>query len=333
MLQLKNPTPFAASLMLLPDMNGVDALFGIVKGTFAVGPQLTIAEEQVPVTMADQHYGEPATTSIRAPSDVGLGKPGTDVVMIGSAWAPDGRPIWQSDVTLSVGSVSRTVRVFGDRVWESGAAGATIAWVAPFVRMPLVWERAFGGTDQTEKGPRTEPRNPVGTGFRASGGSKPLVGLPLPNVEDPSALITSPGETPSPAGFGPIAAHWEPRTKFVGTYDEHWQRNRAPYLPADFDPRFFHFAPSSLAMPRLRGDEPVAVAGVTPEGSLRFWLPRLSVALAYRRESGDDVQPCALETVIIEPDARRVVLVWRAALSCDKQALKIREVEVMTQAA
>lgn len=333
MFQLKNPTALAASLMLLPDMNGIDTLFGVVKGTFTLGPRLTLADEQVPVTMADQHYGDPAKTSIRAPSDVCLGKPGTDVVMVGSAWAPDGRPTWQADVTLAVGARSKTVRVFGDRVWDTSAAGATIAWVAPFIQMPLVWERGFGGTDHTDKGPRAEPRNPVGTGFRAGGGTRPLAGMPLPNIEDPAALITSPGDSPAPTGFAPVAPNWEPRTTFVGTYDDQWQRSRAPYLPADFDPRFFHFAPSALAMPRLRGDEPVVVDGATPEGSLRFWLPRFSVALTFRRDSGDEVRPCALETVIIEPDERRLVLVWRGALNCDKQALKIREVAVSANAA
>lgn len=328
MLQIKNSTSLASSLMLLPDVSGVDTLFGVVKGTFDLGPRLTLADEQVPVTMADEHYGDASKTSIRAPSDVCLGKPGTDVVLIGSAWASDGRPTWQSDVTLSVGSASKTVRVFGDRVWNASAAGASIAWVSPFVQMPLTWERSYGGTDITEKGPRAEPRNPVGTGFRANGGSKRLGGMPLPNLEDPTALIGSAGDAPPPAAFAPVAPNWEPRTKYVGTYDDTWQRSRAPYLPADFDPRFFHFAPSSLAMQRLLGGEPVAIDGASPDGSLRFWLPRTSVTLTYRRDSGEDVRPCALETVIIEPDARRLVLVWRAALTCDKQALKIKEVEV-----
>jgi hypothetical protein len=34
------------------------------------------------------------------------------------------------------------------------------------------------------------------------------------------------------------------------------------------------------------------------------------------------------DTVIIEPDADRVVAVWRAALPCDKKALKVKEIAV-----
>lgn len=329
MLQLKNATPFAAKLMLLPDADGIDTLYGVVKATFKIGPRLTVAEEQTPVIMADQHYGEPPTSSIRASSDVCLGKPGTDVVMVGSAWSPDGRPVWQSDVSLSVGPLRKTVRVFGDRVWETGAAGSAMVWVAPFVRMPITWERAFGGTDVTEKGPSAEPRNPVGTGYHASGSGKDMVGMPLPNVEDPRALLTSPRESPSPAGFAPIAPHWEPRKRFAGTYDESWQQTRAPYLPADFDTRFFHFAPEGLVSPRhLEGGEAVEVVGATPEGILRLQLPAMRIWLEFRLTSSRERRRAVLDTVILEPDEERLILVWRATLRCDKQALKIREVGI-----
>lgn len=329
MLQVKNSTPFAATLMVLPDVAGIDTVYAVVKGTFAIGPRLLPADEQVPVTMADQHYADPATSSIRAPSDVCLGKPGTDVVLIGSAWSPDGRPTWQMDVSLTVGTLSKTVRVLGDRVWESNGSGTSMAWVAPFVRMPLVWERAFGGSDKTEKGPRAYPRNPVGTGLRVSGGTKPLAGMPLPNVEDPQALVSGPGDSPEPAGFAPIAPHWDPRKSFAGTYDESWQRNRAPYLPSDFDPRFFHYAPAGqLAATPLTGGEPVEVLGASADGPLRFTLPRLAIQTTFRRNGGEDVRRAALESVLIEPDARRVVLVWRAALNCDKQVLKMKQVDV-----
>lgn len=328
MLQLKNKTPFAASLMLLPDANGIDTLYAVIKGSFQIGARLALADEQVAVTMTDQHYGDPATSSIRVPSDVCLGKPGTDIIMLGSAAAPNDHPAWQVDVSLSVGSCAKTLRVFGDRVWDTSSGVASMTWVAPFVRMPLVWERSFGGSDATEKGTACDGRNPVGVGFRASGGTKPVRGMAVPNVEDPAALITSPSDAPSPAGVGAVAPHWEPRKAFAGTYDDAWQRARAPYLPADFDARFFHFAPTGLVSPTpLRGGEPVEICGATPEGTLRFMLPEITLRLTYRKEQGNVDRRPALDTVVIEPDARRVILVWRAALSCDKAGLKIREVE------
>ena len=329
MLQLRNATPFQGSLLLLPDEDGIDTLFAVVKGTFRLRPGLAVAEAQVPIAAADQHHGDPAASSIRVPSDVCLGKPGTDVVLLGSAWAPGGRPAWHADVSVEVGPLAKRARVHGDRVWRATATGTAVAWVAPFERMPLAWERSFGGHDVTERGPAAEPRNPVGTGFRARDGAGPYDGMPLPNVEDPAALITSWRETPPPCGFAPVAAHWEPRKSFAGTYDDAWQRERAPYLPADFDPRFFHLAPAGLASARpLEGGEPVRLRGVTPDGELSFHLPALRVEAAFRLDGGTEVRPAALDTVLLEPDAERVVLVWRARLRCDKKALKVREVAV-----
>jgi hypothetical protein len=328
MLQLNNTTPFEAAIMLLPDAEGIDTIFAVVKATFDVGETLTVAEPQVPVVLADKHHGDPAATSIRVPSDVCLRKPATDVLLVGSACAPDGRPTWQSDVSLAAGPVSKTVRVFGDRVWESGPAGTTMTWVAPFERMPLTWERAYGGADQTDKGPAADPRNPVGAGFRVRGSARPVAGSRLPNIEDPAALISSPTDAPAPAGFAAVAPHWEPRKSYAGTYDAAWQQHRAPYLPIDFDPRFFQLAPPGLTVPGyLRGGEVIDVRGATPSGRLRFALPACSVQVTYRLSSGVQESPVVLDTVIVEPDAPRVVLVWRASLRCDKKALKVDEVK------
>jgi hypothetical protein len=329
MLQLRNRTGLAGMLVAAPDADGVDTLYAILKGTFDIARGIVLAEKQVPVTAAPIHYGDPAKTSARMPSDVALVKPGTDVLLVGSAHAPGGRPTWQMDVSLVAGPVSKTVRVSGDRVWESGAGGATVSWVAPFERMPLVWERAYGGTQETEAGPRTESRNPVGVGFRAKGGDRALVGLPLPNVEDPSAVISSPRDTPPPAGFAPIEAHWEPRRSYAGTYDERWQRERAPFLPADFDARFLQVAPPGMIVPGyLRGGERIDVRGATPSGTLTFALPRARVEVSYVFDSGSETRVANLDTVLIEPDAARVILVWRSALACDKKLLRVREVAV-----
>lgn len=334
MLQIRNATPFKAMIMLLPDAAGIDTLYTVVKATFRIDDPECPADEQVPVVMADEHFADPATSSIRAPSDVGLGKPGTDVLLIGSAWAPDARPTWQMDVSVAVGSLGKTVRVFGDRVWDGRSGVATMSWVAPFTRMPLVWERAYGGADDTERGRSAEPRNPVGTGYLAAKATRPIDGLRVANVEHPASLISGPGDRPAPAGLAPVAPHWSPRVSFAGTYDDAWQASRAPYLPEDFDARFFHVAPDGLSSPApLQGGEPVELRGVTPDGLVQFTLPRRRVRVDYRLEHGVEARFARLETVLFEPDAGRFVMVWRAALPCDKRALKIREVGTSVLAA
>ncbi|HET6763128.1 MAG TPA: DUF2169 domain-containing protein [Longimicrobiaceae bacterium] len=336
MLQLVNDTGLAATIFAAPNPDGVESLYTVVKGTFALD-RLDAwgiparADEQVPPVLADEHHGDPAATSIRVPSDVSLMKPGTDVLLVGSAYAPGGRPATWMDVALTAGPLHRTVRVFGDRVWRAGAT-ATPSSPQPFERMPLVWERAFGGTDRAGDALRGEARNPVGAGFRAPDGEKPLDGLPLPNLEDPADPIVAWSQLPAPAGFAPLSPHWLPRRAWAGTYDDAWQSGRAPYLPADFDPRFFQLAPEGLVAPGwFQGGEVVSVSGATPDGRLLFRLPSLPVQVEYRLDGGAESPAVRLDTVLIEPDASRVVLVWRTVLACDKKLLKVREIAVRAE--
>lgn len=330
MLQLVNRTGLAASVFATSDARGIETLLTIVKGTFDLrrldeGGMPAPAAEQVPVAAADEHHGDPETSSIRIPSDFSLGKRGTDVLLNGTAHAPRGGRVSWMDVTLAAGPLRKTVRVFGDRAWDAKAATPTPP--APFERMPLVWERAYGGSD----GEETEERNPVGRGFRAPGREAPPDEFAFPNLEDPFHPLTSWDHAPPPAAFAPVASHWLPRRPWAGTYDNAWRETRAPYLPADFDARFFQVAPEGLVAPGFfAGGEPVEVHGATPDGPLRFALPALPVQVAYRLDSGTETPPVELETVLVEPDARRVVLVWRAALACDKRLLRVREITVRT---
>jgi hypothetical protein len=326
MLQFRNETGFEGTVFASADPDGVDSLYAVIKGTFDLARGLAVADEQVPIVAADEHYGDPAASSIKAPSDICLMKPGTDVLLIGQAHAHRGQPAAHVDVHLEVGPVHKIVRVFGERYWQANATGVSITSPEPFTAMPLVWERAFGGTEATEQGPDAEPRNPVGRGFRSAHSERPLDGLPLPNLEDPFSPIESWKQRPAPVCFAPIAAHWQPRASWAGTYDERWQQDRAPYLPRDFDPRFFQVAPPGLVAPPLRGGERVEVLGAHPWGRLSFALPTVQVGVTYQVNGSSQPRPARLDTVIIEPEAARVVLVWRSVLACDKQLLRVREV-------
>src|SRR5687768_9530824 len=102
MLQIENATPFAAKLMPLSDREGVETLYAVVKGTFILGARPAVADAQVPVALVDEFHGEPATSSVRVPSDVSLEKPGTDVLLHGSAWGLRGRAVTEMDVRLRV---------------------------------------------------------------------------------------------------------------------------------------------------------------------------------------------------------------------------------------
>ncbi len=325
MLQLQNDTPFKTAIAVLPDRAGVDTLYVIVKATVALRPNLALAEVQLPPTLADEYYGEPGASSLKYGSEMHIGKAGTDVLLIGSAWAPGKRPLQRMQVTMAVAGRQRAILVTGDRVWRDGRPSDP----KPFESMPLVWERAFGGVHRNGDKVQAEERNPVGCGLAGGRSAQDMEGMPVPNLEDPPSPLQQVGQTPAPACFAPIAPSWLPRRAFAGTYDERWQRSRAPYLPDDFDPRFFQSAAPEFAFDRyLRPGEPVQVAGVMPDGPISFAVPESYLRIAVTIAGATQEPAAHLETLAIQPDKNRVCFTWRAAVPCDRKALKIEKIVV-----
>lgn len=335
MLEIANRTPFPTQLSPSLDKSGLDWANVAVKGTFTIARgAATIAEEQLPIWEQDIHWGDPATSSVRYASDLGPQKPGTDVALLGHAYAEGGRGR-AVDVGIQVGTLRKVLRVHGDRRWFRCLASWTASAATEFDRMPLVWERAFGGRDETG-GPRPafEPRNPVGTGYAASASRARLDGLALPNLEDLRDPITAWDSRPAPACFGFVGPHWSPRSRYAGTYDEAWQAERLPHLPLDFDERFHNAAvPELVARPHLVGGERVAIAGACAEGPIAFALPAVDLRVTAWIRGRETAARAILDTVVIEPDDLRVSLTWRASFPCPRRFLQLEAVVVRMEKA
>ncbi|MBV9122841.1 MAG: DUF2169 domain-containing protein [Planctomycetes bacterium] len=328
-----NQTPFAADHSWIRDKDGAEVWVVAVKATFLVRPDGTteIAPEQVPVTLVPQYRGDPAASSLLYDSDVYHTKPTTEVLLNGHAYAPGDKPATQVDVTMKVGPIKKTLRVTGDRVWKIGALTNRASEPKLFEKMPLIYERAYGGREEAGDDPTKqngEVRNPVGVGFATSPGN--LADKPLPNVEDPRNLIGLLRMQTKPAGFGPIAPHWQPRVKWGGTYGDKWLQERQPLLPEDFDERFYLSAPEDQQAPAyLKGGEPVELVNLTPGGVLIFPLPRLAFGFQTRFSRGEVVRHRAkLHTVILEPDVPRVLMVWHTHLPCHPRVLKLQRTTI-----
>lgn len=332
MLQLKNHSPFSPAINLFPDENGIDTIYVVVKATFTMGEQVQLAPKQKPPQMEDEYWDEPGLSSIRYMSEMHLRKPYTDIILNGHACAPNNKPVTQIDCGVKVGNYMKTARVFGERHWETlGPSNPK-----PFLKIPLIYENAYGGTclqTKKENGKEVKERimhtiNPVGRGYRKVG-TDPINGHLLPNIEDPNKLISTTLDKPAPVGFGFISPTWLPRIKFAGTYDAAWQKNRAPYLPKDFDNRFFNAAaPELTCKSYLKGGESVMLVNFTPGKPVQFSLPvcqlNCEINVAGRTETPD----FNLETVMFEPDELLFTMTWRTQLNCDKQALKVSEIHI-----
>jgi hypothetical protein len=323
-----NNTPFAVERGWVRDRAGAEIWVVAVKGTFAIGPEgsLALADAQEPVRRTPEFARDPASSSMVYDADLGHPKPTTDVIVNGHAYAPGGRPATRVEVAMRVGPVAKSLQVVGDRHWRPGPLGPVASSATPFLTVPLVYERAYGGRirGRDSRVLAFDDRNPAGPGFAVD--PDLAVGLPLPNVEHPGAQLTLWLQRPEPAGFAAIARHWVPRARLAGTYDERWRREKLPLPPDDFDERFYLCAPVDQQAPApLQGGEPVDLRNLTAEGRLTFRLPKLVVGLRTRFTDGGVVHHRAgLHTVIVEPDVPRLMVVWHAALPCHHKVLKLR---------
>jgi hypothetical protein len=309
---LENRTPFEATTFVFPDADGQEVLLVVMAATFAAidSVDLQLSDTPSPIRSSDQYRGDPASSSTAFEADLALMKPFVDVLVNGHAYAPRGVETSQVQVRVAVGDIDKTLMVTGDR----NPSGSTLT----FRTMPLIFERAFGGTDA--KG-RVERRNPVGVGFNGALSADPSIQTVAPNIEYPK-----PAERTLPGGFGPVGRGWQPRIDFAGTYDEAWLDNQWPLLPTDFDPRHYQAAPIDQQSRTIRGGETVHVVNMTPSGLWRFKLPTLDVAVWLLYEGQQQVAKLSMDTVLLEPDNYRVTLTSRLSVRTVRNSMPLREV-------
>ena len=323
-LELSNNTPFSCEQLPLTNKKGANILRIVLKGAYQLNDQgqLEVAQEQPEIVMEDIDWGEPAESSVRYESDITLDKPFTDLIVNGHAYAPPGHLVRHMEVELTYQrQFTKRLRVFGNRVWTKGFIGWGMTRPQPFEKMPIVYDRAYGGSD--EQG--SEPRNRIGTGY-TSKLNKDFTGLPVPNVEFPNKLIKNPRNEPPPAGFGVVSKNWEPRLSFAGTYDDAWLEDDFPLLPGDFDMRFNQsVTPDQWIKGRPKGGEIVEIKGMTPEGIFRIKLPVCEMKMSLHYTDHSEEKMMDLDTVLIEPDEKKLILTWRATADIHGDPFKLDE--------
>src|ERR1700674_389857 len=109
-MELLNATKMQAGYTMGMRPDGRELLVVVIKGTFempkgAEEPQL--AEEQVPLVEADTFTGKPGLSAPIYESDYTPVKPRCDVLLLGSAYAPDGRPADRVRVSLRVAQMHK----------------------------------------------------------------------------------------------------------------------------------------------------------------------------------------------------------------------------------
>lgn len=334
-MELVHATGMHAEYGLGARVDGRELLVTVIKGTFSFpqsGAEAPLAPQQEPVAFADTFSGEPGLSAPVYECDFAPRKPRCDVLLLGSAHAPGGRPVTQLPVSLQVGTWSKAFRVVGDRYWIKSLNTLHATAAQPFLSLPISYERAFGGVDAGPRnagGPVPFRFNPVGRGFCPHPNAEALDGRPLPNTEEAGTPFKRPDGAYRPMAFGPIGRNWLPRATLAGTYDADWQENVFPALPRDFDEGYHQSAPADQQIPYPEGGEPVILTHLTPEGRTGFRLPARDFRVWYLKQDGAEIEVRAvIDTLVIEPDLRRFLVVWRAAHALDRDIFEVEQIVV-----
>jgi len=205
--------------------------------------------------------------------DPGFPKASPEILIAGEARAPSGTSVKAQEIGVSVGPMTRKATVFGDRHWVNDNGEVKLTDATPYEAIPLTPDRAFGN--------ETHSLNPAGRGCNPQYILDHFGYAPLPNIENPDALIKLPTDQPAPVLFGPLSHEHPLRKSKVGQPSFDWIRTSFPEPPPGFDSAYYNVGPAEqrLAQP-LEGTEAVNVWGMSSEHPvIRSRLPGLRVRL------------------------------------------------------
>jgi hypothetical protein len=296
--------PFSAGTVLWQAQSGAPTLTVCVRGTFTLTPgrEAELADVQEPVT-ADRHLDDDARQSLYTASDLVPYKPRVDVVLVGSAFAADQRPVEALVARISLDGLDKSLGVIGDRVWIEGPDGPEPSAPRPFARMPLRYERAARASD-----------NPLG--FDLTGA--PVAGaLALPNLEaadDEIGLART-------VGFGPVLPTASARRGLLQPDGRAWVEGggRSP-APGGLDFAFYNAAPRDQQIDLVHAGGALLLENLSPRHArLETRLPTVRPKAFLVPGDLDRGIEIALrcDTVWIDTDRGLLTLSWRGFLAVD----------------
>ncbi|MGX8009530.1 DUF2169 family type VI secretion system accessory protein [Mesorhizobium sp. ORM8.1] len=332
-MQIWNQMGYPHEYTTATDVAGHEHIVVIVKGTFdfpsALGGTVRKSAQQVPLVMADILTGTPGFSATLWESDFAFRKPRCDVIVNGLAYAPGGRPAVRVPVGIKVGNWSKLFEVVGHREWRAVGPVFTATAPAPFLKLPISYDVAWGGVDRLDpedKLPASYKYNPMGTGWSRARNQRFIPGLRLPNTQAVGEEIRSPFGDYKPMSFGPMGRGWPGRIEYGGTYDENWMKNIFPFLPPDFDDRYFQMAPPDQQIDYPHGGEDVQLVNLTPEGRLGFQLPSTALSMTLFKQQHRVFDASVLpDTLLVDAENRRFSMVWRISHRIQRMILEFTE--------
>jgi hypothetical protein len=266
------------------------------------GREAVLADAQEPVA-GDRHLDDDPRRSLYAPSELVPYKPRADVILVGSAYAPDAQPVDALVARLTLGELDKAIGVIGDRVWIDGPDGLEPSPPRPFRSMPLAYERSSRA-----------PENPNGFDLARA----PVLGAPaLPNLEAADDEIGG----DRTVGFGPVSREASARRALLQAGGRAFVEGgeRGP-VPPGFDFAYYNAAPRDQQIDVVRPGTALVLVNLNREHArLETKLPAVrpkAFLVPADVERGIEIA-LRCDTVWVDTDRALLTLSWRGILSVE----------------
>ncbi|UQA56215.1 DUF2169 family type VI secretion system accessory protein [Polyangium aurulentum] len=308
--------PFDVGSLLWRDELGTLVCTVIAKATYKLAPgESAPLDVPLPLQEEDGHWDDDPTKSVHVPSDLVPFKRSAEIVVVGSAFAPEGRATRSVAARVVVGSVDKTLEAWGPRRFR---VDGTLQDAPPQARFSLRYEHAPGGPDTD---------NPAGIDASRPG----LHGqINVPQLLPHLHQVHSPSDHIPRVGFGPIAAVWPSRAGLLGPRERAWLgRPGASPMPQTFPSKFFQVAPEDQWL-----DRPLAPNELIVLEKMHAKHPRLAMSLSGLEPRaivvGSNEEPLWLQAdlLFIDTDRGLVTLTYRGQRALTDDARDVHVIVV-----
>jgi hypothetical protein len=328
MLKLDNPTPWQAALYpdWRADLKPQTTLVVKLAYRFDTQGRTEALEPAPPIETADRHHEDNPAASLAAARESVPFKQGGEILCHGTAHPPgEAARVMEASLALSRDGSEfwrKTLRITGPRQWHKGLLATGLTDPDPLQPLPLRYEHAYGGRDPRDPERRYD-FNPTGLGYSAR--SRWRGDLAVPQIEIGPDYLRTLSQRPTPAGFGPIAASWQPRLALAPEVDPAaLAAGHCPYrqdLPLDLH----NAAPLDQRFEQpFQGGELLQLGGLiagAPADGISIELPpnRPEAWLIRGRAAPRPIQ-LLCDTLVVRTDEQEIHLLWRGAIEAAADA-------------